>query len=122
MCVIPVEKVFSRPFQRNITSSKIPKVSVGKSRKTNLQLFTDCRAWWSKEPKWENDCGSFSPCFLLVKVTAGGETEGAFIYYTPTTTAAMVELWFGSGPLLLTIAFSNNEAHCCLHTTTVAIV
>ena len=61
-----IGKVFSRRFQRYITSPKIPKVSVGKSRKTNMQLFSDCRAWWSKEPQWENDYGSFLPCFLLV--------------------------------------------------------
>ena len=39
---------------------------VAKSRKTNLQLFSDYKAWWSKEPQWENDCGSFLPCFLVV--------------------------------------------------------
>ena len=61
-----VGKVFSKTFHRYITSPKIPRVSLGKSRKINLQLFSDCRAWWSKEPQWENDCGSFSPCFLLV--------------------------------------------------------
>ena len=32
-----------------------------------LQLFSDCRSGWSKEPQWENNCGSFLPCFLLVE-------------------------------------------------------
>ena len=31
-----------------------------------MPSFTDCRSGWSKEPQWENDCGSFLPCFLLV--------------------------------------------------------
>ena len=61
-----VGKVFSSPFQWYNTSPQIPKVSVGKSRKTNLQLFSDYIALWSKEPQLENYCGSFSPCFLLV--------------------------------------------------------
>jgi hypothetical protein len=34
-----------------------------KIKKTNLQLFTDCRSWWSKEPQQENDCGSFFTMF-----------------------------------------------------------
>ena len=37
-----------------------------KTKKTNLQSFSDCRPGWSKEPQWENECGSFLPCFLLV--------------------------------------------------------
>ena len=32
----------------------------------NPHLFSDCRSRWSKELKWENDCGSFLSCFLLV--------------------------------------------------------
>jgi hypothetical protein len=40
-----------------------------KTKKTNLQSFSDCRLRWSKEPQWENDCGSFLPCFLLVFVS-----------------------------------------------------
>ena len=59
-----VEKVFPTVYYE----PKIPKVSVGKSRKINMQLFSDYKAWWSKQPQWENDCGSFSPCFLLVMV------------------------------------------------------
>ena len=45
-CDTPLEKVFSRPFKRYITSPKY-KVSVGKSRKTNLQ-FSDCRTCGQK--------------------------------------------------------------------------
>ena len=63
-----VGKVFWRSFQWCITSLKIPKLLVSKPRQTNLQLFSNCIAWWSKEPQWENDCGSFWPCFLLVIV------------------------------------------------------
>ena len=33
-----------------------------------MQSFSDCRSWWSKEPQWTNNCGSFLPCFLLVWV------------------------------------------------------
>ena len=61
-----IKKVFSRPFRRYITSPKIPKVSVGRLRKQIYGFLSNCRAWWSKEPQWENECGSFSPCFLLV--------------------------------------------------------
>jgi hypothetical protein len=63
--------VFSRPFQRCITSPQIPKISTGKT-KENLQLFSDCRAGWSKELQWENDnvsykCieGKLGICLLL---------------------------------------------------------
>ena len=42
-------------------------MSVGKPRKINMQLFIDYRARWSKEPQWENDCGSLSHSFLLVR-------------------------------------------------------
>ena len=38
----------------------------GKSKK-KMQSFNDCKSWWSKEPQWENNCGSFLPCFLLVQ-------------------------------------------------------
>ena len=31
-----------------------------------MDLFSDCKWGWSKEPQWENDCGSFLPCLLLV--------------------------------------------------------
>ena len=48
---------------------KIPKMVVGKSRKANIQLLSNCRVWWSKEPQWENNCGTFSDCFLLVHPT-----------------------------------------------------
>jgi hypothetical protein len=40
--------VFSRPFQWYITSPHIPKISTSET-KENLQLFSDCRAGWSKE-------------------------------------------------------------------------
>jgi hypothetical protein len=38
-----------------------------KTKKTNPRSFSDCRSRWSKEPQWENDYGSFLPCFLLVR-------------------------------------------------------
>jgi hypothetical protein len=37
-----------------------------KIKKSNLQLFSDCRSRLSKELQWENDCGSFLPCFPLM--------------------------------------------------------
>ena len=33
-----------------------------------MQSFTNYKSWWSKEPHWEKDCGSFLPCSLLVNV------------------------------------------------------
>ena len=33
-----------------------------------MQLFSDCRSEWSKEPQWENECDFFWQCFLLVFV------------------------------------------------------
>jgi hypothetical protein len=67
--------VFSRPFQRYITSPQIPKIVIGKT-KENLQLFSDCRAGWSKELQWENDnvfckCieGKSGICLLLAMFT-----------------------------------------------------
>jgi hypothetical protein len=39
-----------------------------RTKKTNLQLFSDFRSGWSKKPQWEHDCGSFLPCFRLVFV------------------------------------------------------
>ena len=39
---------------------------VNKTKKTNMQSFSDCRSRWSKEPQWEKDCGYFPQCFLLV--------------------------------------------------------
>jgi hypothetical protein len=63
--------VYSRPFQRHITSPQIPKISTGKT-KERLQSFSDCRACWSKELQWENDnvfykCieGKLGMCLLL---------------------------------------------------------
>jgi hypothetical protein len=63
--------VFSRPFQRYITSPQIPKNSTSKT-KENLQSFSNCRAGWSKRLEWENDnvfykCieGKLGICLLL---------------------------------------------------------
>jgi len=65
--------VFSIPFQRYITSPQILKISTGKN-KDNLQLFSDCKASWSKELQRENDnvlykCidGKLGICLLLAK-------------------------------------------------------
>jgi hypothetical protein len=38
-----------------------------KTKKTSMQSFSGCKSRWSKEPQWENDCGSFLHCFLLVE-------------------------------------------------------
>ena len=51
------------PFQRYITSPKIPKVLVGKSRKTNMQLFSDCRAWVVKKTAMEKQMRFFFTMF-----------------------------------------------------------
>jgi hypothetical protein len=42
------------------------KYAVATTKKKILQSSSDCRIRWSKEPQWENDCGSFSQYFLLV--------------------------------------------------------
>jgi hypothetical protein len=66
-----IENVFSRPFERYITSPKIPKISTAKT-KENFQSFSICKACWSKELQWENDnvfykCieGKLGICLLL---------------------------------------------------------
>jgi hypothetical protein len=63
--------VFSRPFQRYITSPQIPKISTVKT-KENLQSFSNCKACWSKETQWENNIvfykcieGKLGICLLL---------------------------------------------------------
>jgi hypothetical protein len=38
-----------------------------KTKKTNMQSFSDCIAGWLKEPQWENDGGSYSHSFILVQ-------------------------------------------------------
>jgi hypothetical protein len=40
-------------------------ILVGKTKK-QLQLFSNYKACWSKEPQWENDKGSFSQYFVGV--------------------------------------------------------
>jgi hypothetical protein len=42
------------------------KFAIVKQKNKKMQLFSDCRLWWSKEPQWTNDCGSSLPCFILV--------------------------------------------------------
>ena len=61
-CKYIVGKVFSRPFQHYTISPQIPKILVGKFKKY-LQLFSDYKVGWSKEPQWENDCDSFCNIF-----------------------------------------------------------
>ena len=60
-----VGKVFSRPFYRYITRPQIFKILVDKTKR-NMRSFSDCKAGWSNEPQWENNCGSFSQYFLRV--------------------------------------------------------
>jgi hypothetical protein len=45
-----------------------------------MQSFSDCRSGWSKEPQWENDCGSFLPCFLLVPIGLECEIENIVVW------------------------------------------
>ena len=35
-----------------------------------MHPFGDCKSGWPKEPQWENHCGSFLLCFLLVLADA----------------------------------------------------
>ena len=68
-CDIPLER-YSQDLSNDILQApKYLKCQFASQEKQNLQLFSDCRAGWSKEPQWENDCVSFLPCFLLVLET-----------------------------------------------------
>ena len=47
------------------TPKKALKSQPQNKKEKTLQSFSDCRSGWSKEPQWENDCGSFLQCLLL---------------------------------------------------------
>ena len=59
-----VGEVFQDLSDGVLQAPKYLKYQLVSQEKTNLQLFCDCRAWWSKEQQWENDCGSFSHSFF----------------------------------------------------------
>ena len=42
---------------------KNSKITIEKRKKKKLQLYSNCSLSWSKEPQWEDDCGSFSHNF-----------------------------------------------------------
>jgi hypothetical protein len=56
------------PFQWYITCPQIFKIEVVKSKKEICSRLVTADQGGKKEPQWENDCGSFLPCFLLVRV------------------------------------------------------
>ena len=60
-----MESYFQDLSRSILKNPQILKILVDKPKK-NPHLFNDCRSGWSKEPQWENECGSFLPCFLLV--------------------------------------------------------
>ena len=72
-CDILLERYFQDFSNGIIQAPKYLKCLLVSQENTNMQLFSDCRAWWSKEPHWKNDYGSFSPCFLLVYNVVHGE-------------------------------------------------
>ena len=58
-----------------------------------LQLFSDCRSGWSKEPQWENDCGFFCAQFStshVVKRTAMGKRLQFFFAMFSTSVCQLV--------------------------------
>jgi hypothetical protein len=50
-----------------------------------MHSFSDCISGWSKEPQWENDCGSFLPCFLLVPLKPQWKSAMDRLKYIDTT-------------------------------------
>ena len=63
-----------------------------KTKKKNLQLFSDCRSGWSKELQWENHYGSFLPCSLLVQVLKYNTFDkylARIVVYDTTTTSSI---------------------------------
>ena len=61
-----IGKAFSRPFRRCIKNPKIRKILVGKPKKHTCNRLMTAGQGGKKELQWENDCNSFSQCFLLV--------------------------------------------------------
>ena len=50
-CDIPLERYFQDLPNGILRASKYLKCQLVSQEKTNMQLFSDCRAWWSKEPQ-----------------------------------------------------------------------
>ena len=65
-CITPLERYFQDLSSGIFKTPKFLKFHLVNKTKTNMHSFSDCRSRWSKEPQWQNNCGSFLPCFLLV--------------------------------------------------------
>jgi hypothetical protein len=90
--------VFSRPFQRYITSPQIPKILTGKT-KENLQPFRGNRAGWSRELQWENDnvfykCieGKSGICLLLAMLIGEDWMVNLMIIYIKKIIAKALDI------------------------------
>jgi hypothetical protein len=57
------------------------------SRKTNKNKYavSDCRSRWSKEPQWENDCGSFCTKFSTSAIHISRTITNGEIYRNDVT-------------------------------------
>jgi hypothetical protein len=66
-CNIPLGRYFQDISSGTLKAPNFKKLQLV-NQKTNLNSFSDCISWWSKEPQWENYCGSFLRCCLLVIV------------------------------------------------------
>ena len=71
------------------------------TKKTNLQSFSDCRAQWSKESQWENDCSSLC---TSVSVTTGCSIKNIGMSLKSNTSFGMTS---SCTPRLLGIRWSN---------------
>ena len=60
----------SGAFRQVYYKPQIPEVSNGKLKKTNMELFSNCRSWWSKELQWKTTtvlfCDVLYLCTLLL--------------------------------------------------------
>ena len=65
-CNTPLEMYFQDLPSDILKAPKFLKFQFVNPKK--MHSFSVCRSGWSNEPQWENDCGSFLPCFLLLLV------------------------------------------------------
>ena len=64
-CSTPLERYFQDLSSGILKAPKFFKLQFV-NQKTDRHSFSDYNSSWSKEPQWENDCGSYLPCFVLV--------------------------------------------------------
>jgi hypothetical protein len=74
-CNTPLERCFQDLSSTILKAPKFLTFELVNYNNTNMQSFSDCRSGWLKELEWENNCGSFLPCFLLVNARGYGGTS-----------------------------------------------